>query len=90
MYDKAKETVEAMAYQIAKEIGAMSAVLKGDIDAVLITGGLAQSNYLIDLITSYIAFIATVKIYPGEDEMEALNLGVARVLSGEEKEQVYA
>ncbi|MBN2541306.1 butyrate kinase [bacterium] len=87
---KSRECIEAMAYQIGKEIAAMAAVLKGEVDAILITGGLAQSEYLMGLIEPYIKFIAPVKIFPGEDEMEALARGVIRVLGGEEKEQVYS
>ncbi|MHB8071434.1 MAG: butyrate kinase [Candidatus Cryosericum sp.] len=72
----------AMAYTIAKTIGEMATVLKGDVDAVVITGSLARSTFLIDEITKRVQFIAPVRIYPGEDEMKALALGVLRVLDG--------
>ncbi|MBN1756466.1 butyrate kinase [bacterium] len=86
---KARECVEAMAYQISKEIGAMATVLKGQVDALLITGGLAKSKILLDLINERINFIASVKVYPGEDELFALAQGALRVLTGEEEEMVY-
>lgn len=86
---KAKLVYDAMAYQIAKEIGSMATVLKGDIKAVVITGGLAYSKYLTEYIKDMVSFIAPVEIEPGEDEMRALNEGTLRVLSGEEKAKIY-
>lgn len=81
--------VQAMAYQIAKEIAALAAVVSGQVDAILFTGGMARSDYLIDLITRRVSFIAQSYVYPGEDEMEALAHGVLRVLNGEEKALEY-
>lgn len=78
-----REIFEAMTYQIAKEIGAYSVVLKGKIDAILITGGLAYSEILIKQIRDRIDWIAPIKIYPGEDEMQALAENVQLALSGE-------
>lgn len=80
---------DAMAYQIAKEIGAMSTVLKGEVDAIVITGGLAHSKLLCDRIGNRIKFIAPLMIYPGEDEMLALAEGAMRILNGEEKPKIY-
>lgn len=74
--------LEAMAYQVAKEIGAMSAVLAGPADAVILTGGLAHSQYLTGLIASRIGHLGPVVIHPGEDEMSALAGGARRVLEG--------
>ena len=85
----AREVYEAMAYQIAKEIGAMATVLKGKVDAVVLTGGLANSKMLVDWITERVSFIAPVLVFPGEDEMRALALGVLRVLRGEEQAKEY-
>lgn len=85
----AKEVYEAMAYQIAKEIGAMATVLKGKIDAIVLTGGLANSKMLVNWITERVSFIAPVLIFPGEDEMRALALGALRVLRGEEEAKEY-
>jgi len=86
---KAELIFRAMAYQIAKEIGGMSTVLKGKVDYIVLTGGLANSKSLTSIVTDMISFIAPVKIYPGEDEMQALAEGALRVLSGEEKAKIY-
>lgn len=80
---------DAMAYQIAKEIGSMAVVLKGEVDAIVLTGGLAYSELLCDRIRRRTEFIAPVKIYPGEDEMLALAQGAVRILKGEEKPKIY-
>lgn len=80
---KDKEIFESMAYQISKEIGACSAVLKGKVDAILITGGLANSLLLTQWIIDRVSFIAPIFIYPGEDEMKALAEGVFYALNGE-------
>ncbi len=85
----AEEVYRAMAYQVAKEIGAMSTVLKGRVDAVLLTGGLAGSKLFTSWIKERIDFIAPVEIYPGEDEMTSLVHGALRVLRGEEKALTY-
>ncbi len=75
---------DAMVYQIAKEVGAMAAVLKGKVNAVILTGGMAHSERLVSLLRCYIEWIAPVTVYPGEDELQALAEGVFRVLIGEE------
>ena len=80
----ARRVVEAFAYQIAKDIGSMAAVCKGKVDRVVITGGLANYGKLVGLLTSYVSFIAPVKVLPGEEEMSALASGALRVLRGEE------
>ena len=85
----AREVYEAMAYQIAKEIGAMATVINGVTDAVILTGGLATSNRLVDMIRERIKFLAPVLVYPGEHELEALALGALRVLRGEEEPKEY-
>lgn len=87
--EKARLIYEAMAYQIAKEIGAMATVLKGEIDAILLTGGMAKSDMLVEWITERVSFLAPVRVYAGENEMEALALGVLRVLRGEEEGKKY-
>lgn len=81
--EKAKIVMEAMAYQIAKEIGAAATVLKGKIDAIILTGGLAYDPYLIEWISERVSFISPVTIYPGEDELTALADTVGKALSGE-------
>ncbi|MGK0467430.1 butyrate kinase [Clostridium sp.] len=80
---------KAMAYQIAKEIGAMATVLKGEIDAIILTGGLAHNKKLTTWISDMVCLIAPVELVPGEDEMLALAQGALRVVNGEEKAKVY-
>ena len=75
---------DAMLYQIAKEAGAMAAVLEGKVDAVLLTGGMAHSERVVTRLRAYLDWIAPVRIYAGEDELRALAEGVFRVLDGEE------
>ena len=79
----------AMAYQIAKEIGAISAVLKGQVDAILLTGGIAYDDMFTGWIKEMISFIAPVHTYPGEDELKALAEGGLRILRGEEEAKIY-
>ena len=76
---------DAMVYQIAKEAGAMAAVLEGKVDAVLLTGGMAHSNRVVQRLRAHLGWIAPIRVYPGEDELQALAEGVFRVLDGEEK-----
>lgn len=80
---------EAMSYQIAKEIGKMAAVLSGNVDAIILTGGLAYSDYLNDYVKKMVGFIAPIVIYRGEDEMDALNRGALRILKKQERIKVY-
>ena len=85
----AAQVLEAMAYQVGKEIGAMCAVLNGRVDAILLTGGLAFSSRFTGEIRGYVESIAPVYDYPGEDEMLALAEGALRVLKGEETVKLY-
>ena len=78
-----------MAYQTSKTIGEMASVLKGEIDAIVITGGIAYSKMLTDWIIERVSFLGRVLLYPGEDEMEALNSGALRVLRKEEEAKIY-
>ncbi len=86
---RAQTVCDAMVYQIAKDIGAMATVLCGQLDAVLITGGMAHSERLIAELRERIDWIAPVAIYPGEDELQALVEGVLRVLRGEESARSF-
>ncbi|MEK6265907.1 MAG: butyrate kinase [Clostridium sp.] len=86
---EAELVFKAMAYQIAKEIGAMATVLKGEIDAIILTGGLAHNKRLTTWISDMVCFIAPVELVPGEDEMLALAQGALRIINGEEKAKVY-
>lgn len=81
--DHAALVLDAMAYNVAKEIGAMMAVLKGDTDAIIITGGIAYSQLIVRKITAAVAHFAKVVVYPGEDEMSALAAAGLRALRGE-------
>lgn len=81
--------MNAMSYQVAKEIGAMATVLKGQVDAILLTGGIAYGKPVTDFISERVNFIAPVKVYPGEDEMRALALNGLMVLRGEQKVKAY-
>lgn len=88
--ERAALILQAMAYQIAKDIGAMSTVLAGQVHAIVLTGGLANCASLIDWITERVKFIAPLKVYPGEDEILALAQGALRVLSGTEAVKHYS
>lgn len=87
--EKAKLIHEAMVYQVSKEIGSCAAALKGKVDAILLTGGIAYSNLVTTNIKDRVNFIGEVRVYPGEDEMIALAQGGLRVLSGEEEAKIY-
>lgn len=86
---RAREVMAAMAYQVAKDIGAMAAVLDGEVDAIVLTGGLAHDDLLIEDIRRRVAFIAQVVVHPGEDEMQALALAALRVLRHGETPLTY-
>lgn len=85
----AKLLLEAMAYQVAKEVGAMGTVLKGEVDGILITGGVANSKWFVNLIIERVHKIAPTHVYPGEDEMKALASNGLRVLKGEVEIKEY-
>ena len=85
----AKLVFEAQAYQIAKVVGLLSIVLKGNCDAIILTGGLAYSTMLMDMVIKYIQFLAPVVVLPGENEMEALANGGLRLLDGIEEIHEY-
>jgi len=80
---------EAMAYQIAKEIGACAAVLHGEVDAIVFTGGLAYDELFLNKLRTKISWIANTLVFPGEEEMESLVSGVLRVKRGEEDYKEY-
>ncbi len=87
--EQARLIYEAMAYQISKEIGLMSTVLKGRPDAIVLTGALAHSQMLLGWIRERVEWIAAILVYPGGDEMLAMAQGALRVLQGEEQVQEY-
>lgn len=88
--DPARLVFDAMLYQVRKEAGAMAAVLDGRVDAVLVTGGMARSERVARSLAEGLAWIAPVRLHPGEDELRALAEGAARVLRGEEPALAYA
>ncbi len=85
----ARLVMEAMAYNIGKEIGSMIAVLEGKVDAVLLTGGIAYNELVVNYIQKMIGALAKVVVYPGEDEMLALAQAGLRALKGEEQVKTY-
>jgi len=86
----AKLIFEAMCYQIAKVIGAMATVLKGEIEAIILTGGISHSEILVNRIKDRAGWIAPIVVYPGEEEMKALAQAVIRVLNGVEEVKTYS
>lgn len=86
---EAKLILEAFIYQMAKEIGALSVTVNGKIDQIIITGGIAYSDTIVQKIIEKIEFISEVTVYPGEDEMSALALGAFRAETGQEKSKEY-
>lgn len=88
--EKARLIQDALAYQVAKHIGQMATVLDGRVDAILLTGGLAYDNYICDYISQKTSFIAPIKIYPGEDELQALAMNALRVARGEVEAKTYS
>lgn len=87
--ERAEIVYKAMAYQVSKDIGSCAAVLKGKVDAIVLTGGIAYDKMFIGWIKENVSFISQVLIYPGEDEMIALAEGGLRVLKGEEEAKTY-
>lgn len=87
--EKARLIHDAMAYQVAKEIGAMSTVLKGQVDGILLTGGIAYGKPFVSEIKERISHLGEVFVYPGEDEMRALALNGLMVLKGEARAMEY-
>ncbi len=85
----AKQVYEAQAYQVAKGIGEIAVVFKDKIDGIILTGGMAYSEKLTELVKAYIAFLAPIRCLPGENELEALALGGLRLLRGEEKAHIF-
>lgn len=87
--EQAEILLNALSYQVSKEIGAMAAVLEGQVDRIIITGGIAHSKKITDDITKRVKFIAPVVLVPGEEELEALAKGALRVLKNEEVAKEY-
>lgn len=88
--DYARLIYEAMAYQVAKSIGELATVVSGDVDGIIITGGIAHSKLMTGLIKERVKFIGPVTILPGENELESLAMGGLRVLKNEEKVRIFS
>ena len=86
---KAEEVREAFIMQVAKNIGSMSCVLKGKVDQIIITGGIAYDKVVVSGLKERTGFIAPITVYPGEDELLALTQGALRVMNGEEEAMTY-
>lgn len=85
---EAQLVFDALAYQIAKGIGELSTVVYGEVDGIVLTGGMANSIELVDRIKSRISFLGPVEVFPGQYEMDALAMGTLRVLQGKEKAKI--
>lgn len=85
----AAKILDAMCYQVSKEIGACAAVLNGKVDSIFLSGGLVYNDFIVDKIRDRVGFIAPLHLYPGEKEMEALAQGGIRVISGLEEAHEY-
>lgn len=88
--EKAAVVYEAMAYQVAKSIAGLSVALEGHVDAIIITGGIAHSKMLTDMIKKYAGHLGNIVVMPGEKEMQALADGAMRMLKGDEAANVYS
>ena len=86
---KSSMVLDAMIYQVAKEIGAMATVLDGQVDRIVLTGGIAYSEQITKKIIEKVKYIAPVMVIPGEEELEALAFGAQRVLQGIESHKTY-
>lgn len=87
--EHAREVRDAFIMQISKNIGSMSCVLKGKVDQIIFTGGIAYDKDVVAGLKERVGFIAPITVYPGEDELLALAQGALRVMNGEEKAMVY-
>lgn len=87
--NEAQTAIDAMCYTTAKQIGAMATVLQGDIDAIIITGGIANSKLIVEKVSSYCRFLAPIRVYPGENELMALAMNAMRVLRGQTQAKQY-
>lgn len=87
--ERARLVLDAMIYQVAKSVGGAAVALRGEVDATLVTGGIAHSAYVVERLKERVQFLAPVHVYPGEDELQALALNALGVLRGELRAQQY-
>jgi len=86
---EAENAYFAMAYQVAKGVGELATVLRGEVDRIVFTGGMAHGKMFVEWVKERVGFIAPIEVIPGEREMEGLALGALRVLKGEENAMEY-
>lgn len=86
---EAANALDAMCYGVAKHIGQMAIALRGEVDAIILTGGIAHSKHITDSISDYCRFIAPIEIYAGENELQALAMNAMRVLQGTSEAKIY-
>lgn len=86
---EARLAIDVMVYTVAKQIGQMAVALKGDVDAILLTGGIAHSKAITGAISDYCRFLAPIEVYPGENELQSLAMNALRVLRGEMQAKTY-
>lgn len=87
--EKAKLVLDAFIYQVSKEISSYGATFSGDVDRIILTGGIAKSSFITNSIVEKVKYLAPVDVIPGELEMEALALGALRIMKGEEDAKEY-
>ncbi|MDE6623999.1 MAG: butyrate kinase [Alistipes sp.] len=87
--ERARKILEAMCYNTAKQIGAMAATLSGRVDGILLTGGIAYCDFVVDYLREHCGFIAPVAVYPGENELKSLVLNALMILRGTAVPQAY-
>ncbi len=85
----AADSLKAMCYGVAKHIGQMAIALHGEVDAIILTGGIAHSKHITDSISDYCRFIAPIEVYAGENELQALAINAMRVLQGLSEAKIY-
>ena len=86
---EAANALDAMCYGVAKHIGQMAIALCGEVDAIILTGGIAHSKHITESISDYCRFIAPIEIYAGENELQALAMNAMRVLQGTSEAKIY-
>lgn len=87
--EEAKLALDVMTYTISKQIGQMAVTLKGNVDAIILTGGIAHNKIVTSAICDYCRFLAPIEIYPGENELSALAMNALRVLRSETEAKIY-
>ena len=87
---RARKVLDSMCYNISKQLGAMAAALSGNVQSIILTGGIAYNEPIVEYIREHCSFIAPITVYPGENELEALVINALVVLRGTIVPKVYA